>query len=172
MADARAVDQDPAVQPLSNCAGRNRGAGEFLEVERTIAPRQYAYSRLPRSSRFRSGANRSAPGVAAAFFPWPWLIEAIDPLKNSFAESNAVVVEAARSLREWLEKHDVEVRPSGRLRPTWKLVVAIAQWTADEKSPEPFRKGNIRQAVKDAGQAAVLRSELEFLWDDELSTAV
>lgn len=141
-----------------------------LEVERATAPRQYAYSRLPRSSRFRSGANRSAPGVAAAFFPWPWLIEAVDPQKDSSADSNAVVAEAARSLREWLKKHGIEVRPYKRRRPTWKLVVAITQWIANKKTPEPFHKGNIRQAVRDAGQASALKSELES-WSDESSTA-
>ena len=99
-----------------------------LEVERATAPRQYAYSRLPRSSRFRSGANRSAPGVAAAFFPWSWLIEAVDPQKDSSADSNAVVAEAARSLREWLKKHGIEA--------VWGPVTRPAYARAEIRDPD------------------------------------
>lgn len=140
-----------------------------LVVERTTAPRQYAYRHLPRSSRFRSGGDRSSPGVAAAFFPWPWLIKAVDPRKDSSADSNAILTEAAQSLRKWLKDRGVEVRRSTRKqRPTWKLVAAIAKWIVRTEEADLFaRDGTIGQIVYSA-VANALVSELES-WRKEAS---
>lgn len=131
-----------------------------LEVEREAAPIDYAYRALPRSSRFRSGGSRSSPGVAAAFFPWPWLVAAIDPAKNADADIEHVLTEATQSLRRWLNGEGIKIRRSSKPpRPIWKLVTAMQRRVAGDDAADLFtQQGYIGRALGKKVLATELKS--------------
>lgn len=67
------------------------------------------------------GSNHA---LLAMFTPWPSLSAAIEPKKDPALGISAVVRDAARQLKVWIEQRGIEIR-NGPSRPTWKLAIGL-----------------------------------------------